>query len=123
MNNHIKNKAVRRIRRHAGVRARISGTKERPRLCVYRTIRYVYAQLIDDASGKTIASAHSKTTPVQPVEGKSGKIAASYTVGKVIAERAKQAGIESVVFDRSGYLYHGRVSAVADGARDGGLVF
>jgi large subunit ribosomal protein L18 len=105
-----------RQRRHARVRAKVAGTDARPRLAVYRSNRTTYAQVIDDAQGHTLLAADSR--------GTSGdKKAAAKAVGKAIAERAKAAGIEEVVFDRGGYLYHGRVAALAEGAREGGLTF
>jgi large subunit ribosomal protein L18 len=105
-----------RRRRHRRVRGKISGTSERPRLVVFRSNRGIEAQLIDDLEGKTLASAswlHAK--------GDGGKSAQAEAVGKLLAERAKDAGIETAVFDRGGYLYHGRVKALAEGAREGGL--
>ena len=108
--------------RHARVRAKVVGTAEKPRLSVFRSLRAVEVQLIDDAAGKTLASART-TELKQPskVEGKSTKVAASFLIGKLIAEKAKQKGITAVIFDRGGYRYHGRVAAVAEGAREGGL--
>jgi large subunit ribosomal protein L18 len=107
-----------RIRKR--VRAKISGTTERPRLSVFRSNTQMYAQVIDDVTGKTIASAGSaKQTSLQKV----AKIEQAKGVGKLIAEAAKKAGVKKVVFDRSGYLYHGRVKALADAARENGLEF
>jgi large subunit ribosomal protein L18 len=106
-----------RLRRHARVRAKVAGTPERPRLAVYRSNAAVYVQLIDDVRGHTLAAADSRTI----AEG--DKTAKAKAVGVLIAERAKAAGVESVVFDRGGYIYHGRVKAVAEGAREGGLSF
>ncbi len=112
-----KNKqALRRQRVRRRIRGKISGTAERPRLSVYRSNTAIYAQLIDDASGTTLASASSKGSEAVPVD--SGK-----QVGETLAERAKEAGVTRVVFDRNGYRYHGRVKAVAEGARSGGLQF
>ncbi len=111
------------MRRHVRVRAVVSGTAEKPRLNVFRGLKHTYAQLIDDNAGKTLASAHSKTDGKGKVEGKKGKMAAAFLVGKVLAERAVAKKITKVVFDRAGYKYHGRVQAVADGARAGGLKF
>lgn len=112
------NKVSRRLKIREGIRRKISGTKERPRLCVYKSNRAIYAQIIDDTAGHTIVAASSREL------GKSSlTIKISKEVGKKIAERAKSGGIESVIFDRSGYLYHGRVKALADGAREGGLKF
>ena len=107
-----------RVRRHRRVRKNLSGTAERPRLVVFRSNRGIEAQLIDDLEGKTLAAAswlHAK--------GAGDKSAQAEAVGKLLAERAKAAGIEAAVFDRGGYLYHGRVKALAEGAREGGLTF
>lgn len=108
-----------RKRRHARVRGKISGTAERPRLNVYRSNTNIYAQLIDDVAGVTLASA---TSLDKSIEGGT-KTEQSAKVGQLIAERAQKAGIEEVVFDRGGYLYHGRVKALADAARENGLKF
>lgn len=114
-----------RIRRHARIRSHLTGTALRPRLSVHRSLLGMFAQLIDDVSGKTIVSAHTKTDVKKGATApdRSGKVAMSYVLGQVLAEKAKAKGITSVVFDRSGYQYHGRVQAIADGARDGGLQF
>ena len=109
-----------RLKRHRRVRAKISGTPERPRLNVFRSTKHIYAQLIDDVNGVTLASAN---TLEKGFEGATGNIEAAKKVGLVLAERAKAKGIEEVVFDRGGYLYHGRVAALAEGAREGGLKF
>ncbi len=114
------NTNAQRQRRHRRVRAKISGTPERPRLNVYRSNQHIYAQLIDDVAGVTLASA---STVEKGFEGATGNAEAAKKVGKTIAERAKEKGIEKVVFDRSGYIYHGRVAALAEGAREGGLQF
>jgi len=112
------NKEKRRLKIRRGIRQKISGTKERPRLSVYKSNTGIYAQLIDDDSGHTIASASSKEL------GQAGiTVTISRDVGKKLAEKAVASGIKTVVFDRSGYLYHGRVKALADGAREGGLKF
>ncbi len=111
-----------KARRRARVRSRISGTAARPRLTVFRSLRGMYAQIINDETGTTLASVHSKNVSGDAGE-RTGKVAAAYLVGKTLAEAAKAAGVETVVFDRAGYQYHGRVQAVADGARDGGLIF
>jgi large subunit ribosomal protein L18 len=108
-----------RQRRHRRVRKKVSGTPERPRLTVFRSNRHVYAQLIDDERGRTVASASTKEAGVGAT-GNATKEAAK-SVGTRLAERARDAGVESVVFDRSGYRYHGQVAAVADGAREAGL--
>lgn len=102
------------------IRNAIKGTAERPRLSVFRSNRYIYAQLIDDRAGETLAHASSHESAV---EIKGNKTEQSAKVGQLLAERAKAKGIETVVFDRAGYLYHGRVKALADGAREGGLKF
>jgi len=107
-----------RARRKQGLRKRISGTPERPRLSVFRSAKHIYAQLIDDTAGVTLGSASS-----QKVTGADDKTATSIEVGKAIAAAAKEAGINKVVFDRNGFIYHGRVAAVAKGAREAGLEF
>jgi len=122
----IKTAAHSRYRRHLRVRKKVEGTPERPRLVVFRSSKHIYAQLVDDQRGVTIAGAADTSEGVQ-VEGK-GKVARSFAVGKLIAAKAKEKGIATVVFDRGGYQYHGRVKAVADkavadGARKGGLEF
>ena len=109
-----------RLKRHIRVRGKISGTPECPRLNVFRSNANIYAQLIDDVNGVTLASAN---TLEKEFEGATGNIEAAKKVGLVLAERAKAKGIEDVVFDRGGYLYHGRVAALAEGAREGGLNF
>jgi len=109
-----------RIKRHKRVRSKVSGTPESPRLNVFRSGKHIYAQLIDDISMTTLCSASS----VEKVfEGSGGNKDGAKKVGKLVAERAKEKGIEVVVFDRGGYLYHGRVKELADGAREGGLKF
>ncbi len=111
-----------RQRVHTRIRQKMSGTAGRPRLNVYRSLNHIYTQLIDDATGVTIASASSMGKKSD--EKKSGgNVAAAAAVGKLIAERAKEKGITKIVFDRGGYLYHGRVKALADAAREGGLEF
>ena len=109
-----------RLKRHIRVRGKISGTPECPRLNVFRSNANIYAQLIDDVNGVTLASAN---TLEKEFEGATGNIEAAKKVGLVLAERAKAKGIEDVVFDRGGYIYHGRVAALAEGAREGGLNF
>ena len=111
-----------RQRVHDRIRAKMSGTAERPRLNVYRSLNHIYTQLIDDANGVTLASA--STMSGKGTERKSGgNVEAAKEVGKLIAERAKEKGIKKVVFDRGGYLYHGRIKALADAAREAGLDF
>jgi large subunit ribosomal protein L18 len=118
----IKSKVARK-RRHRRIRTRISGSAERPRLNVFRSLDHIYAQVIDDVAGKTLASASTVDKELRgKVSGKSKKDQATL-VGKTIAERAKAAGVSTVLFDRGGYLYHGRIQALADGAREGGLDF
>jgi large subunit ribosomal protein L18 len=124
----MKSKALPRLegrhRRHLRIRKKVTGTAERPRLTVFRSLNHMYAQLVDDLSGRTILTVSSLDKDVaQNLGAVKGKIAASKIVGKHLAARAKEKGIERVCFDRSGYLYHGRVKAVADGAREGGLNF
>jgi large subunit ribosomal protein L18 len=114
---------MKRARRKARSRAQIHGTAMRPRLAVFRSLRGVYAQLINDDAGTTLVSAYSKTDTAGDAGERTGKVAAAYRVGLSIAAKAKEAGVQSIVFDRSGYKYHGRVQAVAEGARDGGLEF
>jgi large subunit ribosomal protein L18 len=114
-------KSVRRRRRRWGLRKRIRGTAERPRIAVYRSLKHVYAQVIDDLEGKTIASA--STTDKDLKQANPGNIAAAKAVGTKLAERAKAAGVTKVVLDRGGFRYHGRVKALADAAREGGLEF
>jgi large subunit ribosomal protein L18 len=111
-----KTRAEKRFRRHLRVRKKVVGTAERPRLVVYRSLKHIYAQLVDDQAARTLM-----TVTDGGFEGK--KAERSSEVGKLIASRAKEAGITRVVFDRGGYQYHGRVKAVADGAREGGLEF
>lgn len=111
---------IARRHRHRRVRSRVTGDSSRPRLCVYRSLRHVYAQVVDDGAGRTLAAA-SSAEPSAAIKGSNRASAAA--VGKVIAERAVAAGIEQVVFDRGGYLYHGRVQALADAAREAGLKF
>lgn len=109
-----------RLRRHKRVRDKLSGTPERPRLCVFRSLKGIYAQIIDDVNGKTLVSASSLD---KEVAGDGTKKETAAEVGKLVAKRAIAAGIETVVFDRGGYAYHGRVQELADGAREGGLKF
>ena len=114
------NTAAARAARHQRVRGKISGTPERPRLCVFRSEKHIYAQVIDDVAGKTLAAAASNE---KDFEGATGNKEAARKVGKLVAERAKAKGIDTVVFDRGGYIYHGRVAELAEGAREGGLEF
>ena len=109
-----------RLKRHARVRGKISGTAERPRLSVFRSESNIYAQIIDDVAGNTLCSA---STVEKGFEGNGGNVEAAKKIGETIAKRALEKGIENVVFDRGGYIYHGRVAALAEGAREGGLNF
>ena len=110
-----------RLRRHARVRKHISGTPARPRLAVFRSARHISAQVIDDASGRTLAAASTVEADLRAAQG--GNVAAATQVGRLVAERAGAAGVKAVVFDRGGYRYHGRVAALADAARQAGLEF
>lgn len=112
-----------RMRIHKRVRTRVVGTPERPRLCVFRSLGHIYAQVIDDRAGRTLASASSLDAEVRKQLKGGGNLAAAKVVGKAISERARAAKIEQVVFDRGGYKYHGRVKALADAAREAGLKF
>ena len=114
-----KSKAAARVRRQVRGRKRISGTTERPRLVVSRSSRHLFVQVVDDTAGRTVASASTMEADLRSFEG--DKTAKAKKVGELIADRAKKAGIEAVVFDRGGNKYHGRVAAIADGAREGGL--
>jgi large subunit ribosomal protein L18 len=110
-------KTLGRRRRHRRVRKKVNGTSQRPRLAVYRSNRHIYAQVIDDIEGRTLAAS---STLAEGVSGEDPTARAKF-VGKTVAEQAKQAGVDSVVFDRGGFMFHGRVKAVADGAREAGL--
>ena len=112
-----------RVIRHARVRKKISGTPEMPRLCVYRSNKYIYAQVIDDTKGITLVQASSLDPALKGQLDEVDKSGEAKLVGKLVAERAKQAGVEKVVFDRGGYVYTGRVAALAAGAREAGLEF
>ncbi|MGE3799218.1 MAG: 50S ribosomal protein L18 [Thermomicrobiales bacterium] len=115
---------TRRQRRHVRVRSRVSGTAARPRLCVFRSSAHIYAQVIDDQRGHTLVSASDIEEAVRERAGeKTTKSERARVVGEIVGERAKEAGIDAVVFDRGGFLYHGRVKAVAEGARSTGLQF
>jgi len=133
-------KQQKRYRRHKRLRAKISGTARRPRLCIFRSSKYIYAQLIDDENGRTILSASDRelNQRIKKAKGKTvnkkleagkekisrtRKVAAAYEVGKLVAKKSLGKKIENVVFDKGGYKYHGRVKALADGAREGGLKF
>src|SRR5215472_7149738 len=112
-----------RMRRHARVRRRIGGTPQRPRLSVFRSLHHVYAQIIDDATGRTLAAASTREKSVAAGLTSLSAAAAAEKVGKIIAERAEEKGVKTVVFDRGGYKYHGRIKALADAARSAGLEF
>lgn len=116
-----KNKA--RLKRHLRVRKKINGTVARPRLSVYRSSKHIYAQLIDDVAGVTLASASTLDKELVEKIGNGGNVDSAKLVGELIAKRAKEKGHETVVFDRGGYLYHGRIQALADAAREAGLQF
>ncbi|HIV86046.1 MAG TPA: 50S ribosomal protein L18 [Candidatus Monoglobus merdigallinarum] len=116
-----KSSNVSRLARHARVRKKISGTPERPRLCVFRSLNNIYAQIIDDTTGNTLVAASSLDAELKDNYG--GNKAAAKAVGEAVAKKAIAAGIEEVVFDRGGYIYHGRVAELAAGAREGGLKF
>jgi len=119
--NTSKAKRQRRERRHRRVRGKAIGTPDRPRLCVYRSLKHIYAQVIDDLAGKTLAAASTRDKDFAGAG--TGNASAAATVGERLAERATAAGVSAVVFDRGGFRYHGRVKALADGARKGGLRF
>lgn len=119
----IRTNKARRVMRHARVRRKVGGTSERPRLSVYRSLNHVYAQVIDDSQGVTIASASSLEGAVKTQQDGKSKTDVAEIVGGLLSERAKERGVSQVVFDRGGYKYHGRVKALADSARKGGLVF
>ena len=118
-------KRVRRSRRKQGIRKEIFGMPDRPRLSVFRSLNHVYAQVIDDLTGKTLVSASTRDKTFKPESSaaEGGKTAEAVAVGKLLATRAKEKGVSKVVFDRNGYLFHGRIKALADGAREGGLQF
>lgn len=120
MNKHV-SKQVRRSRRRVGIRKRIGGTGARPRLSIYKSLNHMYAQVIDDLDGRTLAAASTAEKSLNLP--KTGNAAAAAAVGQALAERAKKAGVEAVVFDRGGFKYHGRVKALGDAARKGGLKF
>ena len=118
---HTSARTASRLRRQVRGRKRVAGTAERPRLAIFRSVAHIYAQVIDDAAGKTVAAA---STLDKDLKGKTGATKdGAAAVGKAVAERAKKAGVSQVVFDRGGFLFHGRVKALADAAREGGLEF
>lgn len=118
-----KEKRLARLRRHARVRKHVQGTMERPRLCVFRSLKHIYAQVVDDTQQHTLISASTLDAEVQAAAAGKDKAGQAAVVGEVLAERAQAAGIKRVVFDRGGYRYHGRVKSLADAAREGGLEF
>jgi large subunit ribosomal protein L18 len=122
MSTSTKDKQVARARRHYRVRKKVVGTAARPRLAVFRSNKHIIAQVIDDRTGRTVAAASSVEKDLRGA-GATGNKAAAATIGRLVAERAKAAGVDRVVFDRGGFLYHGRVAAVADAAREAGLEF
>lgn len=116
-------KNIARKKRHARIRRTVTGTDVRPRLNVFRSAKHIYAQLIDDVTGSTIVSASTMDKEVKDTVSNGGNVEAAQKVGELIAKRAKEKGYESVVFDRGGYLYHGRIQALAEAARTAGLQF
>lgn len=118
-----KNKKLTTAKRHKRIRVSLSGTSEKPRLAVYKSTKHIYAQIIDDTKGITLTSAGSVEQVVKEKMPHGGNIEASKVIGKMVAERALKAGISKVVFDRGGNLYHGRIAALADAAREAGLEF
>jgi len=112
-----------RLKRKKRIRKKITGTTERPRLCVFRSAKHIYAQVVDDSTGRTIAAAGSVEDNIKGKSDLKGKITVASRVGKSVGERAIKQGIQKVVFDRNGFFYHGRVKAVSDGAREAGLLF
>ena len=118
-----KSSAWARKKRHLRIRSRLTGTAERPRLSVFRSLKHMYAQVIDDTGGRTLVSASTLDAVLRPELTELKKVDEAARVGRLIAERAKEAGITQVVFDRGGYLYHGRVQKLADAAREAGLTF
>ena len=121
MSNSAQQKRQARIRRHRRVRKKVRGTAERPRLAVFRSNKHISAQVIDDLTGRTLAAASTTETDLR--SGATGNVDAATQVGRLVAERAKAAGVDQVVFDRGGFLYHGRVAALASAAREAGLEF
>ena len=117
------NKNQDRLKRHKRVRAKIKGTAETPRLSVYRSLNHIYAQIIDDVKGNTLVTASTLDKAIKDALSGKDKKGQAYAVGELLAKKAKEKGIEAVVFDRGGYLYTGRVASLADGAREGGLKF
>jgi large subunit ribosomal protein L18 len=119
----IKDRRGPRDERHRRLRRWVRGTASRPRLVVFRSVNHIYAQVVDDEAGRTMVAADSRSKEFRAAQPRGGNVAAAKAVGELLARRAKATGIERVVFDRGGYMYHGRVKALADAARAGGLVF
>ena len=119
----VKTREERRERRHRRVRAKVHGTAERPRLVVHRSINHVEGQVVDDVSGRTLVGLSTLDASLREKRGELNKTEASHAAGKALAEKAREMGVTKVVFDRGGYVYHGRVKAFAEGAREGGLDF
>jgi large subunit ribosomal protein L18 len=119
----VKTREQRRERRHRRVRAKVHGTAERPRLVVHRSINHVEGQVVDDVSGRTLVGLSTLDAALREKRGELNKTEASHAAGKALAEKAREMGVTKVVFDRGGYVYHGRVKAFAEGAREGGLDF
>lgn len=120
---HVKEKLRKRTRRHLRIRQKIMGTAERPRLSVYRSLKHIYCQIINDIEGKTLVAASTQSPEIRTLITFGGNVAAAEIVGKKIAEKAKNLGINTVVFDKGGYKYHGRIKALADAARGCNLSF
>lgn len=116
-------KKVGKQRRHTRIRKQVAGTPERPRLCVYRSLNNVYAQIIDDTKGVTLVAASTLDKEIKGTEGHKGNVEAAKKVGQLIAQKASATGVKKVVFDRNGYRYHGSIKALAEGSREGGLEF
>ena len=112
-----------RLKRKKRIRKKMVGTGKRPRLCVFRSTKHIYAQVIDDSLGQTLAAASSMEKAVRENSESKNKVTAANTVGKIIGQRALEKGVKKIVFDRNGFLYHGRIKAVSDGAREAGLKF
>jgi large subunit ribosomal protein L18 len=119
----IKDRRAPRDKRHYRLRRWVRGTAARPRLAVFRSLNHMYAQIVDDETGRTLAAADSRSKEFRAAQPRGGNVAAAKAVGELLAQRAKAAGVQQVIFDRGGFKYHGRVKALADAARAGGLVF
>jgi len=119
----LKDRKMKRRKIRGRIRMKVQGTADRPRLAIFRSLKHIYAQAIDDASGRTLASASSKNADVKAKAANGGNISAAKQVGEAIGTKLKQAGVEQVVFDRGGFVYHGRIKALAEAAREAGLKF